>query len=47
MIHKAPIAVFQVKISPKKSTESKIAKATLNLSTGATCETFPICNALK
>ena len=47
MISSAPIAFFQVSGSPKKTTAKTIANATLNLSTGATCDTSPNCNALK
>lgn len=46
IINNAPIVVFMVSASPKKITDSTIVIATLNLSTGATCETLPICNAL-
>lgn len=47
IINKAPIAVFKVSVSLKNSTAKIMAMATLNLSTAATCETFPICKALK
>ena len=43
----APTILFQVNTSPKNKTDKTIARATLNLSTGATWETFPNCNALK
>lgn len=39
--------VFNVSVSLKKNTDKMIARATLNLSTAATCDTFPICKALK
>jgi hypothetical protein len=41
------MAVFQVSTSPRNTTDRSMAIATLNLSTGATCETFPTCNALN
>ena len=43
----APMAVFSVNDSPKKITEKIITNARLSLSTGATCEILPDCNALK
>jgi hypothetical protein len=46
-IQDAPIAVFKLKVSPRKITENIMVSAKLNLSTGATCEIFPISNALK
>ncbi len=36
IIKVAPAAIFNVKTSPKNTTDSIIANATLNLSTGAT-----------
>ena len=47
IIKPAPIAVFNVNVSPKKIIAKMIVKATLSLSIGATCDTFPNCNALK
>ena len=47
MIKLAPIAVFNVNVSPKKIIAKMIVKATLSLSMVATCETLPNCNALK
>ncbi len=47
IINKAPRAVFKVNASPKNNTESTMVRATLSLSTGATCDTFPSCRALK
>jgi len=47
IIHPAPIAVFRVKVSPRKMMEKTIANATLSLSIGATCDTLPSCKALK
>lgn len=47
MIRIAPTAAFQVKTSPRNKTDRRMAMATLSLSTGATCETFPSCSALK
>ena len=47
MINKAPDVVFNVSGSPKNTTDSAMAMATLNLSTGATCDTSPSCRALK
>ncbi len=47
MMSIAPIAIFSVNASFRKTTDNIIANATLNLSTGATCDTFPICKALK
>jgi hypothetical protein len=41
MIITAPIATFNDKASFKKITDRTIVNATLSLSTGATCETFP------
>lgn len=46
MISKAPMAVFLVSGSPKKITVKMMTNATLNLSTGATNDTSPNCNAL-
>jgi len=45
MISKAPDADFKVSGSFKKTTAKIMANATLNLSTGATCDTLPTCNA--
>jgi hypothetical protein len=47
MISPALMAVFKVNASLRKMTDKTMVKATLSLSTGATCDTFPICNALK
>ena len=47
MINAAPMAVLSVNASLRKITDKTIVNATLNLSTGATCDTFPVCNALK
>ena len=47
IISKAPMAILGVRVSPKKITDRIIARATLSLSTGATWETLPNCNALK
>jgi hypothetical protein len=47
MINKAPKDDFSVSGSFKNTTDKTIAKATLSLSTGATCDTFPNCKALK
>lgn len=47
IIQAAPIPVLKVNVSPKKTIEKTIANATLSLSIGATCDTFPICKALK
>lgn len=47
VMSKTAIAVLKVKGSPKNTTDSKMAMATLALSTGATCDTFPSCSALK
>lgn len=47
IISKAPIAALVVKGSPKNITANIIDIATLILSTGATCDTFPNCKALK
>jgi hypothetical protein len=47
MISSAPSAVFQVSVSPRKTTDRTIVSATLSLSTGATWDTFPNCIALK
>ena len=41
IISKAPTIVLTSKVSPKKITDKMMAMATLILSTGATCETFP------
>ena len=41
------MAVLMVNASLRNTTDNIIVRATLNLSTGATCDTFPICNALK
>lgn len=41
-IKPAPIAVFRVSSSFKKIIENTTTSAILNLSTAATCETFPI-----
>jgi len=45
MIKPAPRAICQVKFSPKNMIPKIIAKATLNLSMGATLETGPKLNA--
>ncbi|MNX54226.1 hypothetical protein D3C86_849450 [compost metagenome] len=47
VMSKTAITVFKVRGSPKNTTDNKIAIATLALSTGATCDTFPNCSALK
>ena len=47
IISSAPEADFIVMGSFKKIADNNIAKATLNLSIGATCDTLPICRALK
>jgi len=47
IINKAPIAVFKVNVSPRNNTDNTMVSDTLSLSTGATCDTLPICNALK
>lgn len=47
IISKAPSMVFKVSVSLKNNTARMIAMATLSLSTAATCDTFPICKALK
>ena len=41
MIKIDPRAIFKVIVSPKNIIDNIIANATLSLSTGATCETFP------
>ncbi len=47
IIKPAPMAVFNVNVSPKKIIAKMIVRATLSLSIGATRDTFPNCNALK
>ena len=47
MISEAPMAVFHVSGSPRKTTARMMANTTLILSTGATNDTSPSCNALK
>ncbi len=46
-ISPAPNDALKVKVSPRKTTESNIVNARLALSTGATKETLPDCNARK
>lgn len=47
MIRLAPANVFSVSCSPKNRAAMMIVRATLSLSTAATCDTFPNCRALK
>ena len=47
MINNAPEADFKVTGSFRNIADKMMASATLSLSTGATCDTFPSCNALK
>lgn len=47
IINTAPIAIFIVSASCKNIIDKIMVNATLNLSTGATCDTLPICKALK
>lgn len=47
IINNAAETVFIVSGSPKNKVANIIAMGTLNLSTGATCDTSPSCNALK
>jgi hypothetical protein len=47
IISNAPSVVFKVSGSPRNTTASTMAIATLILSTGTTCDTFPSCSALK
>lgn len=47
IINPAPTISLTDMVSFKKSTDKMMAMATLSLSTGATWDTLPICNALK
>lgn len=47
MMSVAPSVALSVSVSPRKTTDSTMANATLSLSTGATCDTLPSCSARK